>query len=176
MSGCTVSINSAFDVRRRALLAFHEWQRRMAACVSDDFDPDRHARQTRGRHFSQKNGNDKPYGEIVSSTSRAIGRTTRHLDAIAVGLSVAGPFVCRCLISRTLLRFHTPLVKPDGRFSRIRLSDKESRFRTRKVVALGFWKALRQVYPSTREQRCWVRKTAQRARQTAQALAGRGQG
>jgi transposase-like protein len=26
--------------------------------------------------------------------------------------------------------------------------------------ALGFWKALRQVYPSTREQRCWVHKTA----------------
>jgi putative transposase len=26
--------------------------------------------------------------------------------------------------------------------------------------ALGFWKALRQVYPSTRPQRCWVHKTA----------------
>jgi putative transposase len=26
--------------------------------------------------------------------------------------------------------------------------------------ALGFWKALRQVYPATREQRCWVHKTA----------------
>jgi transposase-like protein len=26
--------------------------------------------------------------------------------------------------------------------------------------ALGFWKALRQVYPSTRRQRCWVHKTA----------------
>ena len=26
--------------------------------------------------------------------------------------------------------------------------------------ALGFWKALGQVYPSTREQRCWVHKTA----------------
>jgi len=25
--------------------------------------------------------------------------------------------------------------------------------------ALGFWKALRQVYPTTREQRCWVHKT-----------------
>ena len=25
--------------------------------------------------------------------------------------------------------------------------------------ALGFWKALRQVYPSTRHQRCWVHKT-----------------
>ena len=26
--------------------------------------------------------------------------------------------------------------------------------------ALGFWKALREVFPSTREQRCWVHKTA----------------
>ncbi len=26
--------------------------------------------------------------------------------------------------------------------------------------ALGFWKALAQVYPATREQRCWVHKTA----------------
>jgi transposase-like protein len=26
--------------------------------------------------------------------------------------------------------------------------------------ALGFWKALKQVYPSTRRQRCWVHKTA----------------
>ena len=33
-----------------------------------------------------------------------------------------------------MLRFHIPLIEPDGRFSRIRLSDKESRFRTRKVA------------------------------------------
>jgi transposase-like protein len=26
--------------------------------------------------------------------------------------------------------------------------------------ALGFWKAIRQIYPATREQRCWVHKTA----------------
>src|SRR5690606_4156426 len=26
--------------------------------------------------------------------------------------------------------------------------------------ALGFWKALRKVFPQTREQRCWVHKTA----------------
>src|ERR671919_2960674 len=26
--------------------------------------------------------------------------------------------------------------------------------------ALGFWKAIGQVYPTCREQRCWVRKTA----------------
>ena len=26
--------------------------------------------------------------------------------------------------------------------------------------ALGFWKTLREVFPETREQRCWVHKTA----------------
>jgi hypothetical protein len=43
-----------------------------------------------------------------------------------LGLSVSGPFGCRCLICVTLLRFHTPLIEPDGRISRIRLSDKVS--------------------------------------------------
>ena len=33
-------------------------------------------------------------------------------------------FVCGCHIISTMLRFHTPLIKPGGRFSRTRLSDK----------------------------------------------------
>ena len=37
---------------------------------------------------------------------------------------VARPFVCGWHIISTLLRFHTPLIKLDGRFSRIQLSDK----------------------------------------------------
>jgi hypothetical protein len=41
-----------------------------------------------------------------------------------LGLSVAGPFVGRCLTSLAVLRFHSPLIKLDGRFSRIQLSDK----------------------------------------------------
>jgi hypothetical protein len=41
-----------------------------------------------------------------------------------LGLSVAGSFVCRCLTSLAMLRFHTPLIKPGRRFSRTRLSDK----------------------------------------------------
>jgi hypothetical protein len=47
-------------------------------------------------------------------------------------LSVAGPFVCRCLTSFTVLRYHIPLIEPDRRISRIRLSEK-SRFRPRKA-------------------------------------------
>jgi hypothetical protein len=30
-------------------------------------------------------------------------------------LSVSGPFVCRCLIIQTVLRFHIPLIEPDMR-------------------------------------------------------------
>ena len=41
----------------------------------------------------------------------------------------AAPFGWRCLNSRTVLRFHTPLVEPGVRFSRTRLPDKGSRVR-----------------------------------------------
>ena len=34
----------------------------------------------------------------------------------------------------TVLRFHLPLIKPDGRVSRIRLSDKDSCLHSREVV------------------------------------------
>ena len=33
--------------------------------------------------------------------------------------------------------------------------------------ALGFWKALEEVFPGTRHQRCWVHKTVERAEQAA---------
>ena len=51
-----------------------------------------------------------------------------------LSLTVTRPFVCGCLISSTMLRFHTPLIKPDVRIARIRLSDKGSRVRSRKVT------------------------------------------
>jgi hypothetical protein len=38
-------------------------------------------------------------------------------------LSGADPFVCRCL-TRPCFRFHTPLIEPDVRICRIRLSEK----------------------------------------------------
>jgi hypothetical protein len=50
------------------------------------------------------------------------------------GLAVSGPFVRRCLSSLTMLRFHIPLIEPDVRYSRIRLSEKASRFRPRKAA------------------------------------------
>jgi hypothetical protein len=44
------------------------------------------------------------------------------------GLSVAGPFVCRCLTSLAMLRFHIPLIELDVRISRIQLSDRTLHF------------------------------------------------
>jgi hypothetical protein len=43
---------------------------------------------------------------------------------VRFGLSVSGPFGCRCLTIRTMLRFHIPLVEPDRPVSGIRLSEK----------------------------------------------------
>jgi hypothetical protein len=37
---------------------------------------------------------------------------------------LARSFGCGCHIISTMLRFHTPLIKPGGRISRTRLSDK----------------------------------------------------
>jgi hypothetical protein len=39
---------------------------------------------------------------------------------------LARPFVGGCHIISTMLRFHSPLIKLDGRFSRIQLPDKAS--------------------------------------------------
>jgi hypothetical protein len=46
-------------------------------------------------------------------------------------LAVTGPFGCRCLTSKTLPRFHVPLIEPDVQVYRIRLSDKDSCIRPR---------------------------------------------
>jgi len=42
--------------------------------------------------------------------------------------------------------------------------------------ALGFWKALPQVYPSTRAQRCWVHKTANILNKLPSSMQGRAKG
>src|SRR6266480_5236488 len=49
-------------------------------------------------------------------------------------MSVAAPFVWRCLSGSTMLRFHIPLIEPDRQIFRIRLSDKTSRLHPRHVV------------------------------------------
>ena len=50
-------------------------------------------------------------------------------DLRARGVAVAGGFRLLAGASfRAMLRFHTPLIEPDGRISRIRLSDKDHDF------------------------------------------------
>jgi hypothetical protein len=41
----------------------------------------------------------------------------------SMSLSVSDPFGCRCLTGSSMLRLHIPLIEPDVRISRIRLSD-----------------------------------------------------
>ncbi len=50
------------------------------------------------------------------------------------GLSGSGPFGCRCLIIHSVPRLHIPLIEPDMRISRIRLSDRTSCLRPRKAL------------------------------------------
>jgi hypothetical protein len=49
------------------------------------------------------------------------------------GLSVADPLVCRCLVP-PCFPFHIPLIEPDRRIYRIRLSEKVSRCRPREAA------------------------------------------
>ena len=53
------------------------------------------------------------YDHVAAALNR--GRVEMWRGGCRCGLSVAGPFVCRCLTSRTLLRFHIPLIEPDVR-------------------------------------------------------------
>jgi hypothetical protein len=50
-------------------------------------------------------------------------------------MSVSAPFVWRCLSGATMAPFRHPLIEPDVRIARIRLSDKTSRLRPRHVVS-----------------------------------------
>ena len=47
---------------------------------------------------------------------------------------VSRPFVCGCHKISTMPRFHTPLIEPDRRISRIRLSDKDSYCRSHEAA------------------------------------------
>ena len=47
--------------------------------------------------------------------------------------TVARPFVCECHSIATMPRFQFPLIEPDGRISRIRLSDKIPAFAFERV-------------------------------------------
>ena len=79
---------------------------------------------------SPVNHRSNPLALVVSR----ISRVEKWRGGLGRAYLVAGSFVCRCLTSPTVLRFHFPLIEPDLRISRIRLSDQKSRFRPRDVA------------------------------------------
>ena len=56
-----------------------------------------------------------------------IGRVEVWRGDVRLSMSVSAPFVWRCLSGSAVAPFHTPLIEPDVRTARIRLSDKTSR-------------------------------------------------
>src|SRR5205823_12087118 len=60
--------------------------------------------------------------------ARSFGRVEVWRGGLGGAYPLAGAFVCRCLTNAAMLRFHTPLIEPDRRISRIRLSEKAHAF------------------------------------------------
>jgi hypothetical protein len=74
---------------------------------------------------------------------RRLGRVEMWRGGCRLNISVAAPFVWRCLSGSPWLRFHIPLIEPDRQISRIRLSDKNSRLCFRVRRHLQFLNTLR---------------------------------
>src|ERR1700722_8833073 len=68
--------------------------------------------------------------ETVESVESECGAVALGQACLFPPLSSGG-----ALVARPWLRFHTPLIEPDVRIARIRLSDKTSRLRPRHVVS-----------------------------------------
>src|SRR3954470_23022428 len=73
------------------------------------------------------------HGSILLTVTCRVGMWRGWLR---LALTVPGPFGCRCLNIRASPRFHIPLIEPCLRISRTRLSDKNSRVRTRETAPL----------------------------------------
>ena len=68
------------------------------------------SKPSRGKGLMPEHPVSQPSVELCSPMwSREVARWFRS------GLSVSGPFVCRCLTSPAMLRFHIPLIEPDRR-------------------------------------------------------------
>jgi len=76
----------------------------VCALVSSLFDLV--AQMGEGPENRQAPSDDTAVRGSVESRCAAVGQ---------MGLSVSGPFVCRCLTGRIMLRFHAPLTEPDRR-------------------------------------------------------------
>jgi len=79
-----------------------------------------------------------PHSHGLSTAAADAGMSTalRSVELLDVLSSTpAGPSVARLV---SMLRFHIPLIEPDVRISRIRLSDKDSYLRPRKITSAQF--------------------------------------
>ena len=65
-----------------------------------------------------------------------MGRVETWRGGVGRAYQLSGSFVCRCLTSSTVLRFQVPLIEPDVRITRIRLSDKTSHLRPQRAMPL----------------------------------------
>src|ERR1700681_4233906 len=78
-----------------------------------------------------KTGREQP----IAKTTRRVGS---RCGAVALGRTYLLPPLSSggALVVRPWLRFHIPLIEPDMQISRIRLSDKNSRFRVQRHLQL----------------------------------------
>jgi len=72
--------------------------------------------------------------DLPRQTRGMKSRVERWRGGLGNAYLLTGPFVCRCLTSAAIPRFHLPLIEPDVQISRIRLSDKVSHLRPREVA------------------------------------------
>ena len=73
---------------------------------------------------------------MVHKRGVCCGRVETWRGGVGRAYPLAGSFVCRCLTSSTVLRFQVPLIEPDRRITRIRLSDKTSYLRPQRAMPL----------------------------------------
>ena len=65
---------------------------------------------------------------MIVRRKKQAGRVERWRGGLGQAYPLSGSFVCRCLKSLAVLRFHLPLIEPDVRICRIRLSEKVHAF------------------------------------------------
>ena len=72
----------------------------------------------------------------VNRWGESSSRVETWRGGVGRAYQLSGSFVCRCLTSPTVLRFQVPLIEPDRRIARIRLSDKTSYVRPQLAMPL----------------------------------------
>ena len=79
---------------------------------------------------------DAPKAAVRTAAIELVKPVESRCGAVTVGRACLFPPLSSggALVARPWLRFHTPLIEPDMRIARIRLSDKTSRLRPRRAA------------------------------------------